>query len=130
MNRADYIRELATLNPSCAKQVEAILSCGSRFCRITMKPQASDMEKRNGARRVYRLNVRATWKNLEKKYYGGSGTLTESGLKAIRTKAQRSSINIVENARPLPQGGTIRQCRTLVLPLIEEIKCGKMVYKF
>lgn len=130
MNREEIIKKVAEINPSMAKQVEALLSCKAHFCRITMKPQESDITKRGGERRVYRMNLRATWKNLEKKYFGGNGTLTESGKKGLETKLNRSMFNIVENARPLPNGGSVRQCRTLVVPLIDEIKCGKKVYKF
>lgn len=130
MNREETIRSIAEINPLLSKQVEAILSCKARFCRITMKPQESDLEKRNGAVRVYRMNLRATWKNYEKKYLGGDGKLTEAGLKGLKTKMSKGMINILENSRPLPQGGTVRQCRTLVIPLIDTIKCGKQVYRF
>lgn len=132
MTREETIRQLADINPSVAKQVEALLNCKTRFCRITMKPQPSDAEKRDGKVRTYCVNMRVTWKQLMKKYYGGGtgSPMSLATLEGLRTKSFRSMLNITESVHNPKQGGSTLQCRTLVLPLIDEIKCGKTVYKF
>ena len=128
-NRKEMIAQIASLCPHLADQVNAILSCGARFCRVTMKEQPSDYEKRNGARRVFHLNTRASWKRYEAKHIEPR-SLTERGIKATSTKLSRGMLNIVENVRPNIGGGSICQCRTLDLSKIDTIKCGSQVYHF
>lgn len=69
MTQKEILEKMAEINPAFVRQVEALLECRAKFCKIVMKPNPEeDNLKRNGSQRVFNVNCRATYERMMKKH--------------------------------------------------------------
>lgn len=133
MNRTEILNTIAEINPEFVRQVEALLDCKARFCKITMKPNPEeDMRKRGGKVRVFIVNVRATYDHMMKRHFDPSykfdPTVQTSAMKARKTCTERAILGVVESVNK--DGHTVLQYRNVDLKRIASIQCGDLVENF
>ena len=131
MTRAEILNTIAEINPAFVRQVETLLDCKARFCKITMKPNPEeDMRKRGGKVRVFLVNVRATYDHMMKKHGDPNYRFDPNSpaAKARRTCTERAILGVVENANV--GGVTVLQYRNVDLKKIASIQCGDIMENF
>lgn len=133
MARTEILRAIAEINPAFTPQVQALLDCKARFCKITMKPNPEeDMRKRGGKVRVFIVNVRATYERMMRKHhdpnYRFDPIANASSLKARQTCTERAILGVVESVSE--NGSTRLQYRNVDLKRIASIECGDMMESF
>lgn len=132
MTRKEILDTIAELNPSMVRQVETLLDCKARFCRITMRPDPIDDLRRGGKQRVFLVNVRATYDRMMKRHvdpsYRFDPSVSTSAMKARETCTKRAILGVVESVN---EGGrTILQYRNVDLKRIQSIRCGDIMESF
>ena len=133
MTRSEILHTIAEINPAFVRQVETLLDCKARFCKITMKPNPEeDMRKRGGKVRVFIVNVRATYDHMMKRHFDPSYSfdpaVQTSAMKARRTCTDRAILGVVETVND--HGVSRLQYRNVDLKKIQSIQCGNMVENF
>ena len=133
MTRTEILNAIAEINPEFIHQVETLLDCKARFCKITMKPNPEeDLRKRGGKVRVFIVNVRATYDHMMKRHFDQSysfdPTVQTSAMKARKTCTERAILGVVESVNV--GGSTVLQYRNVDLKKIASIQCGNIVENF
>lgn len=132
MNRKEILHTIAEINPAFVRQVETLLDCKARFCKITMKPDPIKDVERGCKPRVFIVNVRATYDHMMKRHFDPSysfdPTIQTSAMKARRTCTERAILGVVENANI--GGKTVLQYRNVDLKKIASIQCGNIMENF
>ena len=133
MTRLEILQAIAELNPAFTHQVEVLVDCKARFCKITMKPNPEeDMKKRNGKQRVFLVNVRATYDRMMRKHidpdYRFDPIKNGSCIKARETCTKRAILGVVETV--VVNGVSTLQYRNVDLKRIESIQCGDIMEEF
>ena len=133
MTRSEILHTIAEINPAFVRQVETLLDCKARFCKITMKPNPEeDMRKRGGKVRVFLVNVRATYDHMMKRHfdpsYSFNPSIQTSAMKARRTCTERAILGVVETVNI--GGKSILQYRNVDLKRIASIQCGNIMENF
>ena len=133
MTRVEILNMIAEINPAFVRQVEALLDCKARFCKIVMKPNpVEDNAKRSGRPRVFIVNVRATYDHMMKRHFDSNyhfdPTIQTSAMKARKTCTERAILGVVETVN---ESGVSRlQYRNVDLKKIQSIQCGNIIENF
>ena len=130
MTRLEILEAIKEINPQFTPQVETLIDCKAKFCKIVMKPNPEeDMRKRNGKQRVFLVNVRATYDRMMRKHidpnYKFDPVKNGSCIKARETCTKRAILGVVETV--VVQGISALQYRNVDLKRIESIRCGDIV---
>lgn len=133
MTRSEILHTIAEINPAFVRQVEILLDCKARFCKITMKPNTvEDNLKRNGKPRIFIVNVRATYDHMMKRHfdpsYSFNPSIQTSAIKARRTCTERAILGVVETVNV--GGKSVLQYRNVDLKKIASIQCGNIMENF
>lgn len=133
MTRLEILEAIKEINPQFAPQVETLIDCKAKFCKIVMKPNPEeDMRKRNGRQRVFLVNVRATYDRMMRKHidpdYRFDPVKNGSCIKARETCTKRAILGVVETV--VVQGISALQYRNVDLKRIESIRCGDIIEEF
>ena len=132
MNNMQIVRDMiqSFLKGTPTEKVEqCLIDAKGKFMTITMKPDASDIEKRGGKQRVYNVNIAEQWLAWEKKHRLGDGVLKISAIPMLRTKFERGIITVCESIHG--EGGRFtRQVRSINLAKVESIAYGGNIYRF
>lgn len=132
MTRVEILNTIAEINPAFVRQVEALLDCKARFCKIVMKPDPIDDLRRSGRPRVFIVNVRATYDHMMKRHFNSNyhfdPTIQTSAMKARKTCTERAILGVVETVN---ESGVSRlQYRNVDLKKIQSIQCGNLIENF
>ena len=124
----DMIEKVLKGTPT-EKVARCLVDAKGKFMTITMRPDASDIEKRGGKQRVYNVNIAEQWLTWEKNHGLGDGILKESAIPMLRTKFERGIITVCESVHG--EGGRFtRQVRSINLAKVESIAYGGNTYRF
>jgi len=134
MNNTEIIRNIAdenATNKRIADVANCIIGAKGKVCRITMMPQPSDLEKRNGKQRVFITNPAMRYSEYAARKFNGGvvSRLTERVKAMLETKHRNGMVNVCECVRGA-KGRFGFQCRTLDLSKVAEIRYGKNVHTF
>ncbi len=133
MNRTELMSIIKEINPSISRQIETLLKCGCRFCKITMKrDEIKDNLFRSGRPRVFIVNCRATYDHMMKRHFDSDyrfdPTIQTSTMKARKTCTERAILGVVETVN---ESGVSRlQYRNVDLKKIQSIQCGNIIENF
>lgn len=133
MTRLEILEAIRDMNPDFRRQVETLIDCKARFCKITMKPDpVEDMRKRNGRQRVFLVNVRATYNHMMKRHidpdYRLNPVFKPSVIKGKETCMRRAILGVVETV--VVNGVSKLQYRNVDLKKVESIRCGDIMEDF
>ena len=131
MTRVEILNAIAEINPEFTRQVECLLDCKARFCKITMKPNPEeDARKRGGKVRVFIVHDRATYERMMRKHVDTSYRFdpSSSAMKARKTCTERAILGVIESVNT--DGATILQYRNVDLKKIASIQCGDTMESF
>lgn len=133
MTRLEILEAIRDMNPDFRRQVETLIDCKARFCKIVMKPNpVEDMRKRNGKQRVFLVNVRATYNHMMKRHvdltYRFEPMLKSSIIKGKETCMKRAILGVIETV--VENGVSRLQYRNVDLKKVESIQCGDIMENF
>lgn len=133
MTQTEILERMREINPAFSRQIETLLSCKAKFCRIVMKPNPEeDNLKRNGKQRVFLVNCRATYARMMKRHvdpnYRFDGFSLPSVVKARKTCTEKAIFGVVESV--VEKGRTRLQFRNVDMRKVESISCGDIQETF
>ena len=133
MTRIEILEAIRDMNPDFRRQVETLIDCKARFCKIVMKPNpVEDMRKRNGKQRVFLVNVRATYNHMMKRHvdptYRFDPMLKSSIIRGKETCMKRAILGVIETV--VENGVSRLQYRNVDLKKVESIQCGDIMENF